>query len=85
MSEWKTPAEWAAEKLHGVPETRRALQLIAKRDGWQSMGPDKARPHKGRGGGWEYHITCLPEEAQSDFRARGAGHVLKRVALWLWS
>ena len=70
MSDWKTAAEWAAEGLDGLPSTESGLIRTAKRDGWNSLGPTHARKRKGRGGGWEYHVTCLPEAAQADWARR---------------
>ena len=68
--DWKTAAEWANEKIASFPETERALQIMAKREHWRDLGPEKARKRKGRGGGWEYHVSCLPEAAQADYRRR---------------
>ncbi len=70
MSEWKSAEDWAAEALTSLPTTKRNLNALAKRDSWQALGPEKARKRSGRGGGWEYHVTCLPEAAQVEYRRR---------------
>lgn len=58
MREWFTAAELAAKALPGLPGTDRAIQLRANRENWQR------RPRAARGGGYEYPITALPEEAR---------------------
>lgn len=85
MSEWKAAAEWADQNLKGLPASKRRVNALINRESWKGLGPEKARRRHGRGGGWEYHVTCLPEEAQSDFRARRAAleaetQVAKRAA-----
>ncbi len=68
--EWKAPAEWVAERLSGVPMTKSGFIRFAKRESWRELGPGKARIRRGRGGGWEYHVSCLPPAAQDDYRRR---------------
>ena len=68
--EWLTARELADIKLAGLPATARAFQIMAKRENWKNLGSEKARKRKGRGGGWEYHISCLPAEAQADWVQR---------------
>ncbi|WP_170431900.1 Mu transposase C-terminal domain-containing protein [Ruegeria arenilitoris] len=70
MSDWKSAEDWATEALTGLPTTKRNLNALAKRGCWQALGPEKARKRSGRGGGWEYHVTCLPEAAQAEFARR---------------
>ena len=69
-NEFKTAAEWVSTQLWQLPRTERAIQIMAKREDWQQLGSKKARKRRGRGGGWEYHISCLPKAAQSDFLLR---------------
>ena len=66
--EYKTAAELAALRLTGLPTTKRRINIMAQREGWQQLGSRKARIRQGRGGGWEYHVSCLPEAAQDDYR-----------------
>ena len=66
--EYKTAAELAALRLTGLPTTKRRINIMAQRGGWQQLGSRKARIRQGRGGGWEYHVSCLPEAAQDDYR-----------------
>lgn len=64
MAEWRSAAEWAdAAKAAGVtkdimPLTDRGLKIAAERGAWPS------RPRTKHGGGVEYPITALPEEAR---------------------
>ncbi len=56
MKEW-----FSAKELAGLPGMPTTVQGIIKRslsDNWS------ARPRQGRGGGREYHITCLPEQTR---------------------
>lgn len=70
MSSWKTAAEWSAERLAGLPATESGLIRLSKRESWNDLGPSHARKRKGRGGGWEYHVSCLPDAAQADWQRR---------------
>ncbi|MBN9333266.1 DDE-type integrase/transposase/recombinase [Devosia sp.] len=63
MSAWMTAAEIAAAKLPDFPRTERAIQLMAKRLGWDQH-PAYVRSRTGRGGGYEYNIQILPTLAQ---------------------
>ncbi len=63
MKEWLTAAEIAAEKLPYMPETERAIQLHAEREGWNEH-PALVRKRAGRGGGFEYNYRILPTLAQ---------------------
>lgn len=69
MKEWFTPAVLTAMTLPGLPATERAVQILAKREGWRdrlnAAGAPLARKRKGRGGGWEYHFSVLPSPAQA--------------------
>lgn len=56
MRDWFPPSELAG--LPGLPATRRQVAARARREGW-----DKRR-RTGRGGGWEYALSCLPEAAR---------------------
>lgn len=60
---WMTPAEWAALELFGIPD-RRGLHARATREGWTR------RKRAGRGGGWEYPLSALPEAARLDYATR---------------
>ena len=57
MIAWRTAAEWAELGLPGLPSTPSALIRRATRENWQR------RERAGRGGGFEYHYTSLPEVA----------------------
>lgn len=94
--EWYTPAEIEGLKLPGMPGTLRGVNALAARLGWKTRrnlaGAPLARRRKGRGGGWEYHVTVLPQEAQLRLAATQAkaaapdnGPAEKGTAeIWAW-
>lgn len=51
-------------KLANLPTTKKAVIDKAKRENWQSQ------KRKGRGGGVEYELACLPQEIQTEIRSR---------------
>ena len=57
MKFWYSVSELVG--LPGLPLTDRAIQIRAKREGWEH------RPRQGRGGGKEYAIHSLPAETQA--------------------
>ncbi len=71
---WWTAAELAEAALVDMPQTKRRVNAMADRLGWNAI-KGKARGRKGPGGGWEYHWTLLPMRAQTQLlanRVRGA-------------
>jgi len=52
MKEWFSAKELAG--MPGLPGTIQGVKKAAKREGW------KSRKRKGRGGGFEYHLSALP-------------------------
>lgn len=62
--EWFGLSELSAG-FPGLPSSVRGLAKKAKREGWQS------RKRHARGGGYEYHISSLPQEAQKHFNGKG--------------
>lgn len=60
---WWSTAELAEARLPDMPNTRQGIDKVAARDGW-AADPQRARRRSGRGGGWEYHWTLLPERAR---------------------
>lgn len=69
MKVWLSASEIAALELPGLVGTKRGIQFIADRNGWNAH-PEFARPRAGRGGGLEYHIHILPPEARAAYIAR---------------
>ncbi|WP_332117274.1 transposase domain-containing protein [Azorhizobium caulinodans] len=72
MKEWWSPAEFAAAKLPGLPDTDRAMREMADRGNWRA--PEREYPSNpqgtwrrraGRGGGYEYRYDCLPLTART--------------------
>ncbi|WP_056036558.1 Mu transposase C-terminal domain-containing protein [Loktanella sp. 3ANDIMAR09] len=70
MKEWMTAAEIAAMGLEGLPKSTQKITARARQDEWRKLGPNLARKRAGRGGGWEYHVTCLPPAALADWELR---------------
>lgn len=66
MMEWRTAAEWAELGLPDLPSTASALIRRAAREGWQR------RDRAGRGGGFEYHFSSLPDKARAAYILRSA-------------
>ncbi len=56
MKEWLSARELAG--MPGLLITRRRVTEMAKREGW------KKQKRPGRGGGWEYYLSTLPEDTQ---------------------
>lgn len=71
---WHTAAELAALRLPLVPTTKRRVNDLARREGWQNAadtaGKPLARRRKHNGGGWEYHYSLLPGAAQAALVSR---------------
>ena len=44
--------------------TERAVNQMASKSHWRHQDA-KARKREGRGGGWEYHVSLLPQVAQA--------------------
>ncbi|HAX75752.1 MAG TPA: hypothetical protein DCY88_07935 [Cyanobacteria bacterium UBA11372] len=73
--------------LPGLPSSQRSIQRLAKREKWPS------RLRQKRGGGWEYPLSCLPQETQaallaacdtqSEAQERERGKVVKQLAIAL--
>lgn len=67
-TEWFTASDLAGLGLPDIPTTERGVTLMAQRRDWRAernvRGEPLARRRQGRGGGWEYHYTVLPQRAQ---------------------
>ncbi len=68
MNEWFSARELAG--MQGLPETVRAIQIKASKKDWQS------RKRQGRGGGFEYHISALPEATQHHIRTERVNAIM---------
>ncbi|GJD97753.1 DDE-type integrase/transposase/recombinase [Methylobacterium iners] len=69
MKEWLTAQEIAAECLPLLPSTKRGINDLAEREGW-NRDVFRARERRGRGGGMEFNIGLLPSVAQVAYRQR---------------
>jgi hypothetical protein len=76
MVEWFNAKALADIELRCLPHSKMGVHNLAQREKWRSrrdrMGRALARRKQGRGGGWEYHYTLLPAEAQEDLTRRFA-------------
>lgn len=68
---WWSAAELAEAGLPDLPGTKRRINDLAKRQGWQAV-PGKAQKRRGQGGGWEYHWELLPTRARAQLIAQAA-------------
>lgn len=69
MREWLTAQEIADERLPQMPMTKRGVNELVEREGWNEDA-FAARRRAGRGGGMEYHIRLLPTVARVAYHAR---------------
>lgn len=96
MDAWFSAAELVALGLPGLPGTERSIQRLAQREGWVAASAEGRcwRRRRGRGGGIEYHLSCLPLAAQARLaltapRAPAAPRAAAKAALsdaeaWAW-
>lgn len=69
MREWLSAQEIAEERLPTLPTTKRGVNDLAEREGWDSDA-FAARKRAARGGGMEYHIRLLPTVARVAYHAK---------------
>lgn len=84
---WWSAIELAASGLPDLPGTKRGVNDLAKREGWDRQ-PGKVQRRKGRGGGLAYHWTLLPLRARMSLIKAGEAPVptptpkLDRAEAW---
>lgn len=69
MQRWMTIADLASARLPGLPATRQGLAARAEREGWAARR-GLCRARLGQGGGLEFAIELLPEEARAELVKR---------------
>lgn len=69
VKSWLSAAEIAALALPGMPMTKRRVNALADRQGWNTH-LSLARPRAANGGGVEYALDILPAEARAAYVAR---------------
>jgi putative transposase len=69
MKRWMTITEIANAALPDLPASQQGMDKLARAEGW-SRRPGMSRPRKESGGGLEYSIALLPEEARRALIAR---------------
>lgn len=67
--EWFNARELAAiakeRGLKSFPQSERGVQILADREGWNSLPDNLCQKRNGRGGGMKYHRLVLPELMQT--------------------
>lgn len=66
--EWFSAAEIAGLGLSHLPHSERGINMLAANDRWRESSC--ARKRAGRGGGWEYHKSLLPQSARFEIARR---------------
>lgn len=66
---WWTAEEIADESLPDMPDTKRGVQKLAKRQNW-STREGCVRRRSGRGGGYEYHFSLFSARAKDHLATR---------------
>lgn len=69
MRMWLTAQEIAEERLPQMPKTKRGVNELADREGWNNDA-FASRRRDGRGGGVEYHVRLLPTVARVAYHSR---------------
>ena len=73
-----------AEIAEVLGEHERAVYRLAKKQGW-NVQAGKARRRSGRGGGWEYHVSLLPDKARARLTIGVSGAEVRSKSSELWS
>lgn len=63
-------------KLKSMPLTKKGVIDYAKREEWHSLPSNLVRKRESQGGGYEYHISLLPEALQSALQAEHSREVV---------
>lgn len=63
MKRWMTISEIAKAELPGMPASQQGVDQKSKTEGWAKR-PGLSRKRRGSGGGIEYSVDLLPEEAR---------------------
>lgn len=86
--EWFSAAELAALGLPGLPGTKMGVLKRAEAEGWATAQDDVrgalSRKRKGRGGGLEFHVHLLPEQARLRLMASAAPKAERPTADDAW-
>lgn len=56
-------------KLRAMPQTKQGVIDYITRNGWAGLPDNLRRKREGRGGGWEYHVSLLPDALQAALQA----------------
>jgi putative transposase len=63
-------------KLKVMPLTKKGVIDFIKREGWMDLPANLCRKRMGRGGGFEYHISLLPDAVQQALHAEATREVV---------
>ncbi len=84
---WWTAGDIAGAALPDMPATKRRINSMATRLGWQAH-PTHARRRQGRGGGWEYLWELFPVAARKRLLAEVAptdkSPEMGSAEIWAW-
>lgn len=64
VPQWLSVGDMVRAKLPGLPRSSGSMDIYLKRNGWRD-DPSRHRLRHGNGGGFEYHISLLPNESQN--------------------
>jgi hypothetical protein len=81
---WWSASEIAEAGLPDMPTTTRAVQIMAKREGWAAQ-QGKVRRRSGRGGGLEYHVSLFPIRARTALMQTPAAAEAPRPREVVWA
>lgn len=81
---WWSASEIAEAGLPDMPGTPRAVQIMAKREGWSAQ-QGKVRRRAGRGGGMEYHVSLFPIRARTALMQAPAAAQAPRPREEVWA
>ncbi|OCP17398.1 MULTISPECIES: Mu transposase C-terminal domain-containing protein [unclassified Ensifer] len=63
-------------KLKAMPHTKQGVIDHITRSGWAGLPDNLRRKREGRGGGWEYHVSLLPDALQAALQAEHSRSVV---------
>lgn len=75
----------AKEIAEAQGEKPLAIYRLAEKQGWNKQAGGKARKRPGRGGGWEYHVSLLPDIARARLTIGVTAEEVKVKSSELWA
>lgn len=81
---WWSASEIAEAGLPDMPDTKRGVNDLARREGWSAQ-QGKVRRRSGRGGGMEYHVSLFPIRARTALMQAPAAAEAPRPREEVWA